>query len=273
MMRTIIIGGILSLTLSSLGAAAQTISSAGAKPVVKKPTPLSKEISGGFRLNTDGWSIFMDKGWIRSNEGKMHDQLYDSRIVQLEFIEHKDPKQIRRAVTDQTPQGGAEKSKPYVYGKINNFYALKVGYGFRKMIAGKPEPGTVSIHWVNEGGFSLGMLKPYYLDGYIPQDNFGTLVPATFKYSDSTKESFLTERYIRGSAGFWKGLDEIEFVPGLQAKTGLHFDFSANRKTLMAVEVGAGLEYYTKGIMIMANQDPRNVFLNLYASFQFGRRK
>jgi hypothetical protein len=274
-MRNIILKGFIAFSFSVLSSAtfAQTISSGSRKPVAKRPKPITSEFSGGFRLNTDGWSLFVDKGYVRSEESKLRDQFYNIRLAQIELSEHKDPKETRRSVTDQTPSGGSQKSKPFIFGKINNFYALKAGYGIRKMIAGKPEPGTVSIHWVLVGGLSLGMEKPYYLDGYVPQDNFGTLVPATFKYTDSTRESFLTEQYIRGSAGFTKGLGEIQFVPGIHAKTALHFDFAANRKTVLAIETGASLEYYTRGIVIMANQDVKPVFLNLFASLQFGRRK
>jgi hypothetical protein len=272
MIRTLFISGIIAFTFFGINAvSAQTLSSVGTKPpVTKKPPPLSSEFSGGFRLTTDGWGIFVDKGYIRSNEGKLHDQLYDVRLITLELAEHKDPKQQRINPSDQ---GGGSDSRPYIYGKINNFFTLKAGYGFRKMIAGKPEPGTVSIHWVNSGGFALGMLKPYYIDGYIPQDNSGNLVPATFKYTDSTKSEFLDQPFIRGAAGFANGLNEIVFVPGLHARTALHFDFASSKKTVMAIEAGANIEYYTKGIQIMANQDARNVFLNLFASFQFGGRK
>ena len=274
-MRNIISKGLIAISFSVIActANAQTVSSGTPKPVVKKPPPLTTEFSGGFRLNTDGWSIFVDRGSIRSQETKLHDQLYDVRLLQLELTEHKHPKESKRSVTDQTPNGGTQETKPFVYGKVNNFYALKLGYGIRKMIAGKPEPGTVSMHWVVAGGLSLGMEKPYYLDGYIPQDNFGTLVPATFKYSDSTKEAFLNQQYIRGSAGFTKGLGEIQFVPGIHAKTAMHFDFASSKKTVMAVEAGVNVEYYTRGIMIMANQGTKTFIGNLYASFQFGKRK
>lgn len=240
-------------------------------PLIKKPKPIRTELSGGVRLNTDGWSIYVDKGYVRSEETKLSDQFHDMRLFQVELSEHKDPKEVKRSMTDQA-SGGTQKTKPFIFGKINNFYALKLGYGLRKMIAGKPEPGTVSIHWVNVGGLSLGMEKPYYLDGYVPQDNFGTLVPATFKYTDETKQSFLNDQYIRGSAGFQKGLGEIQFVPGLQAKSALHFDFATNRRTAMAVETGIGIEYYTRKIQIMANQDAKPYFVNLFAAFQFGRR-
>lgn len=256
--------------LSQTVCAQGTISSVN-KLLIKKPKPIRTELSAGLRMNTDGWGIFVDKGYVRSEETKYSDMFHDMRIVQLELDEHKDPKEIKNAMTDQA-SGGNQKTKPFIFGKINNVYALKIGYGIRKMIAGKPEPGTVSIHWVGIGGIALGMEKPYYLDGYVPQDNFGTLVPATFKYSDETKESFLNAQYITGSAGFQKGLGEILLIPGIHAKTALHFDFAATRRTAMAVETGIGIEYYARAIKLMANQEAKPYFANLFASFQFGRR-
>lgn len=270
-MRTTFYIGSIVLALSAMSQAAEAQKTSVAAPV-KKPKPIRSEISAGFRLNSDGWSGFIDRGIVKSKETKYSDLFHNIRLYQVELSEHKDPKEIKRAITDQSTSGGSQKSKPFVFGKINNFYTLKLGYGIRKMIAGKPEPGTVSIHLVVLGGLALGMEKPYYVDGYIPQDNFGTLVPATFKYTDSTKSSFLNEQYLQGSAGFAKGLGEIQFVPGLHFKTALHFDFAASRHTVLAVETGINLEYYTKSIQIMANQDGKAFFGNLFASFQFGRR-
>jgi hypothetical protein len=251
--------------------AAQSVSSPLPASLVKKPKPIRTELSAGIRLNTDGWSFFVEKGYVRSLETKLSDQFHDIRLYQVELSEHKDPKEIKHSMSDQA-SGGSQKTKPFIFGKINNFYALKLGYGLRKMIAGKPEPGTVSIHWIYLAGFTLGMEKPYYLDGYVSQDNGSMLVPATFKYTDETKESFLNEQYIRGSAGFQKGLSEIQFVPGLHAKTALHFDFASTRRSAMAVEAGVSGEFYARPIKLMANQDAKPYFVNLFASFQFGRR-
>ncbi|MBS1616743.1 MAG: hypothetical protein JST06_11575 [Bacteroidetes bacterium] len=236
----------------------------------KRIPPIQKELSLGYRFNTDGWGVFAEKGYVRSDEGRESDQFYNLRLFQLELDEHKHPKEVKSKLSDSQP--GSESTRPFIYGKINNFYTLKLGYGVRRMIAGKPEPGTVSIHWVATGGFALGMEKPYYLDGYIMQDNPGALVPATFKYSEATKAFFLNPQYIRGRAGFGKGLDEISFVPGVHARAGLHFDFSSNRKNVLALEAGIAAEYYTRNIALMANQEAKPYFVNLYAALQFGRR-
>ncbi len=247
----------------------QTIQSSGASLAVKKPKPLTRELSGGFRLNSDGWSLFMDRGDIRSREGRNQDMFNNVRIFQLEFSEHKDPKELKQTPTDRS----GDKTRPFIFGKINNFYALKLGYGIRKMIAGKPEPGTVSIHWANTIGLALGMEKPYYIDGYLQQDKGSALVPATFKYSEENKQSFTDLSYIKGSAGFAKGLNEIQMVPGIHLKSALHFDFAASRKTALAIETGFNIEYYTRPVVLMVGQDNHSLFANLFASFQFGRRK
>jgi hypothetical protein len=69
-----------------------------------------------------------------------------------------------------------------------------------------------------------------------------------------------------------KGFNEIKFVPGLHFKTGLHVDFATGRKSLMALELGVNGEYYTSKIQQMVGQDPKALFLNFYASLQFGKR-
>ncbi len=245
------------------------------KPILirpKKPTPISKELSGGIRRNTDGWSLFMEKGYVLSNDSRNSDKFYNIRLFSVELSEHKHAKEKREANAHHG-MVGPDKPKPLIYGKVNNFYALKLGYGFRKMIAGKPDPGTVSIHWVYSGGLSVGLLKPYYVDAYVPsQDNPGFLDKKTIKYSEETKGDFLRQQYIIGGSGWTKGLDEIQFAPGLHVRTALHFDFAASAKTKMALEVGVNAELYTRKIELLALQEAKAYLLSAYVSFQFGKR-
>ncbi len=239
------------------------------KPKIKKPKPLRTELSGGLRLNTDGWSIFVDKGWVRSEE-RYSDLFYNVRLLQVEFTEKKHPQEIKR--TNTIGAYTEDKPRPFIYGKINNFYALKIGYGGRKMLAGKPEPTNISLHWVYVGGLSIGFQKPYYIDAYVVQDQNGTIVQETIKYTDSTKQPFLTKSQIIGSAGFSKGIGEVKIIPGIHAKTGLHFDFAATKHGKVAIETGVGFEYYTSKVELMANKEAKPMFVNVYASIQFGKR-
>lgn len=238
----------------------------------KKAKPIEKECSLGARLNTDGWSGFLELGKVQSEESKLSDRFYDIRLLSLELTEHKHIKETR-TVNNNSGLGG-ERSSSFIYGKVNNFYALKFGYGKRRMIAGKPEPGTVSIHWIYVGGLSIGLEKPYYIKAYVPQDNpGGLLVLKDIKYESDDKASFLTKGNIVGGSGWSKGLEETKLVPGIHARTGLHFDFSTNRNTVIALETGIAAELYTRSIVLMAYQKPSALLLNGYVALQFGKRK
>ncbi len=54
-------------------------------PVIKpkKPKPITKEFSGGIRLNTDGWSLFAEKGWVKSDDARNNDKFYNVRFVYI----------------------------------------------------------------------------------------------------------------------------------------------------------------------------------------------
>ena len=86
------------------------------------------------------------------------------------------------------------------------------------------------------------------------------------------RDAFLDQNDIAGSAGFSQGLGETKMIIGAHLKTGLHFDFSGNRRTVLGLDVGANFEYYSQPIQIMALQAGTPYFFNLYASIQFGKR-
>ena len=234
------------------------------KVVVKKPKPITKETSVGLRLNTDGWTAVFESGKVISQDAKRSDMFHDVRLFQIEFSERRHPKELRMYGWDRVDQS----DKMYVFGKVNNFYALKTNFGKRKMLAGKPYPKSVSVHWVYAGGLSLGLLKPYYVDAY---DMNGQ--PTSVKYSSETAEYFLNPLYVIGSSGVSSGLGEIKIKPGLHLKSALHFDYAADKFNVAAIELGATAEIYASKIELMANQKATPYFFNLYAGIQFGKRR
>jgi hypothetical protein len=226
----------------------------------KGPPPIKNEISFGYRLATDGWGIYTDYGMVRSKNAKLADMFNEVHILQLEIAEKKHPQQEKLTVQDVS---GNVLGK-YVYGKINNFYSIKAGYGYRKLLAGKPDPGSVSIHWTNLIGGCLGMIKPYYLE--VQTD------PTAIRYSDDTRPDFLNQNNIVRGAGFSKGFGELKMIPGGQLKSMLHFDFAPTRNTVSAIETGISVEYYAEPIPLMYDKTASAYFLNAFVSFQFGKR-
>ena len=239
----------------------------------KPPKPINREFSFGGQLNSDGWSAILERSAVRTEETREKaNMFYDLLNLSLEFTEHKHPKQ-QKTSTSSDPNG-TSKLKPYVFGKINNFYAAKLGVSKSKLIAGKPEPSTVSIHWKYGGGLSVGLLKPYYIVAFAPSSPgaSGGLVEQNIKYDENTAPFFLNERNIVGGTFFTEGLGEIEVIPGAHLKTALSFDFAMNKKSVLALETGISAEFYTRPIELMAAQKAVPYFVNLYVGIRFGRR-
>ena len=227
----------------------------------KPPKPAKTECSLGLRLNSNGWSLFTDYGSSKPIDEKHAERFFNLHFFQFEVTEKKDPREVKTS-TGSSSGGG---TGSYIYGKINNLYVVKLGYGLRTMIAGKPdEQGVVSIHWINAGGAAIGLLKPYYVN------IGGSSTPV--KYAEATATSFLDPQQISGGAGFSTGLGEIVVAPGVHYKTGFHFDFAGSLKTVIAIETGANVEYYFQSVTLMAAKPPTNLFADVYLSFQFGKR-
>jgi hypothetical protein len=236
-----------------------------------KPKPIKKEWSIGIATQTNGWFLYTDIGTEKAKNIKVMDKFYNTTFFHFSFGEQKSPKEAK-VTNSQIANYTNETPSAFIYGKVNNFYTLKAGVGYRKMIAGKPEQGNISIHWMSSGGLSMGLLKPYYINAFVNYDSTGAYTKRTIKYADPYKGIFLSNGII-GSAGFATGMKEIKFVPGVYFTTGLHLDFAMPRKTILAVETGISFEYFSQPIVLMANETAVPYFVNLYAGIQFGKRR
>jgi len=224
-----------------------------------------REFSVGARLNTDGWSGFLEKGY-RSSRTKV-------TFFQFEFAEKKDPKEDKKsgAIKGVDQYGFVYSEKPYIYGKQNNFYQVKIGIGQQRLIGGKANKNGVLVNAFYYGGLSIGLLKPYYVNAIDPVDG---VTVRTIKYGESVEynQAFLDRDKIIGGGGFGKGWGEVSVAPGVHAKTGLRFDWARFNEVVSALEVGVNAEYYTKDVAIMVSNDPKKFFFNAYIALQFGKR-
>lgn len=221
----------------------------------------NREFSVGARLNTDGWTGFLEKGY-RKNATIVN-------YFQLEFSEKRHPKQDRSSYMIYVGGFGISTS-PFVFGKMNNFYQAKLGYGQKRLIGGKGNKNGVEVSGIYYGGASFGLVKPYYLELMSDSGDPNTRRPE--KYSEENRESFLNRDQIYGGAGFTRGWNEVKLNPGLHAKVGFRFDWARFNDLISAIEVGANAEYYTKKVQIMVDEPGKSFFFNAYVGLQFGKR-
>ncbi|MDW8273891.1 MAG: hypothetical protein RMJ53_06655 [Chitinophagales bacterium] len=221
----------------------------------------TREMSGGIRAQTNGFSLFLEYGFIKN--------IFKSRFLQLEyqyFIDYKLKKQKATPV-------GKESGRDYFFGMQNKFHAIRLSYGLRRMIAEKARRNGVRLSFMAMGGVSLGLLVPYYLDlKYQPDGIGGFFEIRSERYSEANRNKFLDKQFINEASPIGKGLKHAEPVPGLHCKTGLNFDFGRRDEFVKALEAGIMADIYYKNLPIMINNQNQFYKISAYLSFQFGKR-
>ncbi len=90
----------------------------------------------------------------------------------------------------------------------------------------------------------------------------------------STYPTIFDSSYIvydtQGLSGGW---NHLTFVPGLNAKLAMRFDYGRYNQNVTAFETGVTAEYYVKEMPLMAYVPPKHLFFNAYISIMFGKRK
>ena len=206
----------------------------------------------GVELRTNGYGVFYELGKMKSPRF--------SNIYKLEFTEIKHPKE------EKLPNGTFAFGNPYIYGKVNNFYQVKLGLGQQVILGQKGNKNGVAITGIYDGGLSLGLLRPYYIE---VQDSTGR--GRQIKYEDDT--SLFVGGPIIGGAGFGKGWREIKMKPGAYLHTALRFDFGRYNEMVQGLEVGLTVEAYASKIPIMLFNKEKQIFFQGYIALVFGRRR
>lgn len=211
----------------------------------------------GIRLNTDGWGAFYEKGIMKNFKV--------TNLYSLEFNEKKHPKEIKTSINDGFFQIG----NPFVYGKQNIFYQLKLGFGQQRHVGGKANKNGVAVQWVYAGGVSLGLERPYYVRVFDNTPNGYRDI----KYSQTDSAAFLQPFNIIQGTGLRYGWRDMQYVPGLHAKTAFRFDYGRFNEVVSALEIGINVEAYSRKIDIMLQNNNNQVFFNAYVALLFGKRK
>ena len=210
----------------------------------------NKHILGGIKLTSDGYGAFLEIGRAQS--------VKKSLLFQLDISEKKHPKEEKQF--SQRNNGG-----PFIYGKINFFYPVKLGVQQQFLLGNKGNKNGVSVTGNVGGGLSIGFLRPYLLGYDIGGEQ-------TFKGLADDSTLFLTGDPISGP-NFGTGFNKLKVTPGVYAKSGLRFDYGKYNEMISALEVGLVGEFYSKAIPQMAFTKHEKFFFSAYVALIFGKRK
>ena len=214
----------------------------------------SKQSIFGLQFRSNGYGIFYELGKMKTNR--------KTNIYRVDITEIKSQKE------DKQPSGGVFFDNPYIYGKINNFYQVTLGFGQQYILGQKGNKNGVAVSAIYNAGLAIGLLRPYYLqvrDQNAQQDR-------TIKYSAEDSALFVGPTII-GGGGFGKGWSEMKMKPGAFAKTALRFDYGRFNEVVSGIEAGLSVEFYSEKIPIMLQQKDKQLFFQGYISILFGQRK
>lgn len=206
----------------------------------------------GIELRTNGYGLLYEIGRMKTTRR--------TTTYGIEISEIKHPKE------DKLPKGTFTFGNPYIYGKVNNFYQLKLGIGQQYLLGEKGNKNGVSVSAIGSAGISAGFLRPYYLE---VQDQAGNV--QTIKYEQDT--ALFEHGLIVGGGGLGKGWGEMKFRPGVFGKAGVRFDYGRFNEIISAIEIGVSCEAYFQEVPILLHQPDKRLFFQGHIALEFGKRK
>jgi hypothetical protein len=192
---------------------------------------------------------------------------------EVEFLQIQHPKFTYRTGTLQT----SFFQRRYMYGVLNETYALRYGWGMLNIINEKPYwGGGLSVSWFFAGGADLVLAIPQYLSVFYQTAPVDPLSNNWYEFRDEKynpdnpqhSSDFIISR---GKIG--EGLIHLRPYPGIYVKLGLHLDFGKYQERLHAIEVGAMGDFFPMPIPIMAHSPKTWFYWNFYITYHFGWRK
>jgi len=209
-----------------------------------------KSFAFGAKLITDGYGVFFELGRATSVKKGL--------LYQLEITERKSSKEEKQSFYTNTV--------PFIYGKENFVYPVKLGVQQQVLLGNKSNKNGVAITGNYGGGIAVSFLRPYYVQ---IQDGSGYRY---IKYNSADSVAFLTHQII-GGPGFGRGWNEMTITPGVYAKAAVRFDYGSFNEIISAIEVGVTGEYYAKKIPQLVYNKEKEFFFGGYVAIIFGKRK
>lgn len=213
------------------------------------------ESSFGIQLTSSGWGANYVFGKHINNRNK---DLYEVQLVEI-----KHPKEVKITNPYYPNQ------KRFVFGKVNSFYNLRLGYGKQKKLFSKADKGGIEIRMFYTGGLALGLVKPVYyevIESFEYYNGVPYVVTGTTKFNPNIHDP--TD--IISRAGFLTGINETKVVPGVYGNMGFGFEFSESDKVVNSLEAGVTVDVFPQSIEILSKKG-NFFYFSLFVSYRFGK--
>lgn len=220
---------------------------------------LKQEFTGGAMLHTRGWGLLLRRA---KNKTFLRKRLFEVEAVSMEH-----PKEIR------TVNQNVENGNGYVYGELSQVAVTRFGYGRHNVLYAKFDKG-VEIRYLYIGGFSMAWAKPIYLD-IVYRNSAGQVLAVTTERYDPDKRDAQgalvhTQNNILGKSSPFRGIEKMQFYPGMYGKFGFSFEYGKKQKAVRSLEAGVIIDYYIRDVPMMARIKNDPYYLTFYMAVNFG---
>jgi hypothetical protein len=223
----------------------------------------NEERTFNFRLSTHkSLSAGMEFGKLRTYNR--------TKIWMINLGEIKHPKEQRQSADPRASRA----FRPFVYGKRNSLFVLRTAWGTKRYFSEKAKQKGVAIGISYGIGPSLGLLKPYHLALVYENETGGTYRIFHEKYSERNADLFLDNTRILGASPFTRGIGQTTLLPGGNLYLAYHMDWGAFDEMVKALEIGVSVDVFSKKAPILVlDEQNKQMFINFFVNFQFGKRK
>jgi len=249
------------LSINSVEASAQDIAT-GFTPTTKP----NDDVQLLYRNEREFGALIHSSGWGINYRRCKHITGYKKRVLELEMLGMRHPKQIKTEVSDV---GG---TKGYFYGKQFTVTVLRGGFGYHKIITGKSDRRGVELRLITLGGPCIAFAKPVYLEIEYEDKNPSGTVIERYDPSNPRHKPINEGGSINGRASYFHGLGQMNFFPGGFLKLGLSFEHSNLDDDIKLLETGIVIDGFYKTIPMMANTKNNQVYVNVYLNIMFGKK-
>lgn len=219
------------------------------------------EKSIALLLNSNGFGL---SGRYAKRIDAASKTIYD---VDLVFLKH--PKEVK--LPSEVNPGASS----FIFGKENIAMVLRPGFGKQKEIYRKFDVGGISIRRYHTFGPSVSILKPifYEVRYYVPVTPTKPGDP-NFRYEykvEKFNDNIGSNSEIVGRSSFFKGFNEVKFIPGAYAKFGVSFEYSKLDLIIHSLDAGIIAEAFAKKLPILYSNENNQFFLTLFVSYRLGK--
>ena len=207
----------------------------------------------GAKAHSFGWGL--DVQYIHKNGGK-------GLIFAWDFATVKDRREIKRASVYKD-QGG----KDFVFDKINSLYTTSFTVGPMITLLPKNDFSKMVFRGSISAGPVLGILKPYYLELFVPSTvNPNTGYAELGIYDHNTV--VITD--IIGAASYFNGFSDLTFKPGAEIRAQGILDFATSSSFVRALTVAFQVQGFGSGIPILDKQEDKQLYISGQIGFLIG---